>query len=400
MFYRRAFRCSATDTQCCVQYHLLPGIWRTFWVHWQTVQWYSSKFWWCSHVTGTFFSAGESVIKTQHSIIFHIKNWHYSLGLCCKLLPTSHLIWDLSSYSALQHVSLVDEVAAWSSSDDIHWVAKGDWLCWNEGQRAQEGFWPFFTKRLHRLFPHRDGRGEYVYSSVSSWPQFLMKYINWRHKLSFVLMIGRGQRFWFWHEEFVCLHSGLVWSWNWNYNHNFTLGTVVHDLLPSHTRCLCCTSNFPSLVVLHQLCLISLTHVVPCFHCMQREFTLRLMLLLGRPDSPPWLTEKICPILTQSSMKSRGWPTSFLSMLSAWPTGTPHSATTQSQRYECRIMTLHEHFGFSNLGTMFLNIVFWIVRYWTFIMNFKNVLYSCINMTQNIVKTDDEHSIKKQKWSI
>ena len=55
--------------------------------------------------------------------------------------------------------------------------------------------------------------------------------------VSLVLLIEGGQRFWFWFEEFVYLHSGPVWCWNWNDHHYFTLGAVIHDLLPSHTRC-------------------------------------------------------------------------------------------------------------------------------------------------------------------
>ena len=122
------------------------------------------------------------------------------------------------------------------------------------------------------------------------------------------VMIEGGWRFWFWYEEFVCLHSGPLWCWNWNYYHNFVLGNAIHDLLPWDTRCVCMQEWYRSHSFLgvfwscqgcltHQSCLrhddmcpssqicITLTHIAPfVFVCR---------------ESPGW--DRLCCRLIQSS---------------------------------------------------------------------------------------------------
>ena len=91
----------------------------------------------------------------------------------------SQMIWCLSSYSVgLQLISLADVVAAWTSPYDIQSGTKDNWLCWNQNQRTQRKFQPVLTERLHRLLPHRDGRGGYVlcvcvmFSRSQKWPKW------------------------------------------------------------------------------------------------------------------------------------------------------------------------------------------------------------------------------------
>ena len=171
----------------------------------------------------------------------HFDRFYHSNGIKMALFYWS-LIRYLSSHSSdLQHVSLADEAAAWTSPEDIYSDRKGIWLCRDQDQRTQRKFRPILAKRLHRLLPHRDGRRECFYLSVFFFFLFVF-YNEICHAIpdtlvSPLLLIEGGQRFWFWYKEFECLHFGPVYCWKWNDHHYFTLGTAVHDLLSSHTRC-------------------------------------------------------------------------------------------------------------------------------------------------------------------
>lgn len=148
-------------------------------------------------------------------------------------------IWWVSFCSLdLWNIALADEVASWTSPEDIQCDTEDKWLCKTKDPRTQRKPGPLLTKGLHRFLPHRNGRGEYFNVSVlclfSCIFQWHMSTDSWYYL--FLSLIERGQRFWFWFKQSVFLRHGPVWCWNWNYHQYSTLGTVVHDLLPSHTR--------------------------------------------------------------------------------------------------------------------------------------------------------------------